>query len=128
MTEPFIEILEGGPDSEIFIEVVGGPPASSMGGVGATSQIIELIREGEQGPPGEQGDSGPQGGGGFVHSQGVASTVWDIFHSLGYDPAGIRVIAVGGDEWYPTNVIYLTPGEVTRLTFADSIVGTAWVS
>jgi hypothetical protein len=90
---------------------------------------------GPQGPPGPEGPQGPpgppgtgEGGGGYRHDQAAPSTVWDMQHNLGYDPAGVYVRAVNGDVWLPLNLTYPTPGQVARITFNDSIAGTAWLS
>lgn len=64
----------------------------------------------------------------YRHMQEIPSTVWDIDHRLGFDPAGIRVVAVDGAVWFPMNVSYPQIGQVARLTFPDSIAGYAWVS
>lgn len=78
---------------------------------------------GPQGPPGTG-----EGGGGYKHLQQAAATVWDIEHDLGYDPAGAHVVATNGDVWLPTSLTFPTPGQIARLTFPQSIAGTAWVS
>lgn len=88
--------------------------------------------QGPQGPTGPQGPVGPpgsgEGGSGFKHLQQEASTVWDIEHSLGYDPAGVFVRALNGDVWLPITLTYPTSGQIARLTFPTTIAGTAWVS
>jgi hypothetical protein len=78
---------------------------------------------GPQGPPGTG-----EGGGGYEHAQQTPSTVWDVQHDLGFDPAGAHVVAVNGDVWLAVNLTYPTPGQVARLTFPQSIAGTAWLS
>lgn len=91
----------------------------------ATWELVGTIR-GPQGPPGPPGAG--EGGGGIVHVQTVESTVWDIEHNLGYDPAGVHVRATNGDVWLPVHLTYPTPGVIARITFPQSIAGTAWLS
>jgi hypothetical protein len=84
---------------------------------------------GPAGPPGPPGPPGNgEGGGGYTHTQQDASTVWDIQHNLGYNPAGVRVVDTSGDVWLPVDLTYPTPGQVARLTFPQTIAGTAWLS
>lgn len=64
----------------------------------------------------------------YLHEQEIPSTVWDINHGLGFDPAGIRVEAVNGEQWLPVNVSYPQTGQVLRVEFEDSIAGKAWTS
>lgn len=77
------------------------------------------------GPAGPAG-SGEGGAGGYTHTQTTPSTVWDIEHSLGYRPGGIRVEAAGGDTYWP-QVTYLSETTV-RLNLPESINGTAHLS
>lgn len=86
---------------------------------------VEILVPGERGPAGPPGDGAP---GGYLHTQVVPSTVWDVDHQLGFDPAAIRVVGVDGDEWWPASVTYITEGQVVRLTFNTSVAGTARVS
>lgn len=97
---------------------------------GFGTDVDVLLLPGPQGPAGQQGPEGPayDGGGAYTHVQEAPSTVWDIDHALGFNPAGIRVIDVAGDTWFPLNVSHPTPGQVTRLMFPESIAGTADVS
>jgi hypothetical protein len=86
---------------------------------------VEVLVPGERGPRGHPGEGAP---GAYEHTQEVPSTVWNVQHDLGFDPAAVRVVAVSGDEWWPTSVTYVTPGQVLRLAFITSIAGTARVS
>lgn len=83
---------------------------------------IEIIASAEQGPPGPPGADGPVGppgasGGGYVHSQASAETLWIINHNLGVRPA-VSVSDTGGNELdaqvlhtslYQCHVIFNTP-------------------
>lgn len=66
--------------------------------------------------------------GAYLHEQLGSSTVWDIDHRLGYDPAAIRVLDQDGDTWMITDPQYLTPGQMLRIVFPVSITGTARLS
>lgn len=106
-------------------------PAETQVDVSTPATDVDvLLLPGPQGPQGQQGPEGPayDGGGAYTHTQEAPSTVWDIDHGLGFNPAGIRVIDVAGDTWFPLNVTHPTPGQVTRLTFLESVAGTADVS
>lgn len=106
------------------------PPQTSVDLDGPETGVDVLLLPGPQGPAGQQGPEGPayDGGGAYTHVQEAPSTVWDINHGLGFNPAGIRVIDVAGDHWWPLNVTHPQSGQVTRLTFPESIAGTADVS
>lgn len=94
---------------------------------------VGTIPQGPQGPPGPQGPAGPQGPvgpmptPGFKFTQPELSTVWDIVHDLGFDPAGILVVDPTGDLWEPI-AIYIETGVRVRLTFGSSVRGTAYLS
>ena len=83
--------------------------------------------EGPQGPPGPPGADGTSPRPGFQFTQGELSTVWDIVHDLGFDPAGILVVDPDGNLWEPI-AIYIEPGVRVRLTFGSSVRGTAYLS
>lgn len=78
-------------------------------------------------------DEAPSGGGGgvagtaYTHTQSTASTVWDVVHNLGFDPAGIYVEDSQSNIWHP-DATYLVSGTTLRLTFAESITGVAQLS
>ena len=97
---------------------VGSIPAGPQGPIGP---------QGPPGPEGPQGPLGPMPSPGFKFTQGEVSTVWDIVHDLGFDPAGILVIDPNGDLWEPI-AIYIEPGYRVRLTFGSSVRGVVYLS
>ena len=109
-------------------EVVSPKTSVELGS--PATDVDVLLLPGPQGPQGGVGPEGPayDGGGAYTHVQVAPSTVWDVDHGLGFNPAGIRIIDVAGDLWYPLNVTHPQQGQVTRLTFPESIAGTADVS
>lgn len=62
---------------------------------------------------------------GYTHTQAIASSVWDIVHDLGWDPAGVQVFDDTGAEIDGGVVTYLVPGSVLRIAFDISFAGTA---
>ena len=105
-------------------------PATQAGATTVATDVDVLLLPGPQGPPGQPGPEGPayDGGGAYTHTQESPSTVWDVDHGLGFSPAGIRIRDVAGDYWYPLDVTHPTPGQITRLTFPESVAGTADLS
>lgn len=73
-------------------------------------------------------DSGFVGSPSYTHVQDTPSTVWDIPHHMGYDPAAFLVVSVAGERWYPQLIEYIEPGHTARLNFAEAIAGTARLS
>jgi hypothetical protein len=70
----------------------------------------------------------PSGPGSYHHVQSSPSTVWDIPHHLGINPAGVQVINQDGEYEEPSQITYPSSGQVMRLWFEVSISGTADVS
>lgn len=103
----------------------------TVAGVDALGTDVDvLLLPGPPGPAGQPGPEGPayDGGGAYQHVQEVPSTVWDADHGLGFNPAGVRVVAVNGDVWHPHQISHPQPGQITRLTFLESVAGTADLS
>lgn len=105
-------------------------PTTSAGVATPPTGVDVLLVPGPQGPQGVVGPQGPafDAGGAYTHLQEVPSTVWDADHGLGFIPAGIRVRDVNGDTWFPIDITHPQPGQITRLTFPESVAGTAWLS
>lgn len=70
---------------------------------------------------------GPSAPRGYTHQQTLPSTVWDITHNLGFDPAGFVVQGSNGIDYWP-GVTYLVPGVAVRLSLPDTTSGTAYLS
>jgi hypothetical protein len=66
--------------------------------------------------------------GAYLHTQAAPSTVWNIDHHRGYDPAGITVIDNTGYHIEGFVVTYPDPGQAVRLTFDLPFAGTARLS
>lgn len=107
------------PDGQESFFVLSGPTQGPPGPQGL---------KGDKGDQGEVGPQGPAANNAYLHTQSVPSTVWDVDHQLGFDPAAIRVYIVNGDEVWPATVTYVSPGQIVRLTFDYSVAGTARVS
>lgn len=71
---------------------------------------------------------GGGGSGSYRHVQTLAATVWDVTHSLGYDPAGIRLIDHLGIERDEFAVQYMSAGSTLRLTHDLPLRGFAVLS
>lgn len=71
------------------------------------------------------GQPGPVGGG-YTHTQTVASTTWTVVHNLGFKPAGFFVRSTDGTVHVPEVAANTT--SATVLSFTDPITGTADVS
>lgn len=63
-----------------------------------------------------------------AYEQNVPSTVWQIDHGLGFDPAGVLVVDADGFQLDGFGVQYLIPGQALRLSFDISVAGVAYLS
>jgi hypothetical protein len=77
---------------------------------------------------GAEGPQQAQLGFAYKHTQEAPATVWDVHHDLGYDPAAFLVVDLAGDRWWPRRIEFIEPGQTVRLTFTQSIAGTAHTS
>jgi hypothetical protein len=64
----------------------------------------------------------------FTHVQDIPSTVWQITHGLGYDPAGIAVVTADGYLADGFGIQYMTAGKSLRLSFDIALSGVAYCS
>ena len=145
MTEPVVIDIDPAPGVEVYAfgpilhDIINLPPEGPPA-VGAT-KLDELsdVAGTEAGSPGQvltKGGDGiwvPQVGGGgggagqgYFFVQDSPSTVWLIGHGLGFQPAAISVRDTDGNIYFP-NVEYVDLFTV-RLTFGDSVRGTAYLS
>lgn len=88
-------------------------------------QATLAVGQGPAGPKGDQGDPGSGGDLNYTHSQGAASAVWTINHSLGKYPS-VTVIDSAGDEVEGT-VTYPSTSQVV-VTFTAAFSGTAYLN
>lgn len=100
--------------------IVVTPPARPNINVAVPAVVNIEVDPHDQGPPGIPGPPGPPGpaapGAFYVHTQGVAATVWTIDHNLGYQPA-ITLFDNSGEEF---------EGDITNPTVNQSVVTLAY--
>lgn len=101
-------------------------PPQDIAGVDDMTEIIKV--QGPQGPQGPAGPSGEQGlsGGSFTWAQSTPSATWIIAHSLGYRPAGVRVIDSAGND--VEGAVSYPDANTVVITFGGPFSGTAYLS
>lgn len=72
------------------------------------------------------GNNSINGGKSYNHIQAIPSTVWNIIHGLGYNPAGIIVLDSSGRQIIGPDVNYININSLD-LTFANSFGGEAYI-
>lgn len=91
--------------------------------------VVEVYTSvGAPGPAGPQGPAGPPGpsaDASYVHQQGVAASVWEIAHGLGWYP---NVTVVDSAGTVVEGEIDYASGNAVVLTFSAAFSGRAYLS
>lgn len=87
-------------------------------------QIIEVGITGSQGPKGDKGDSADASFR-YVHTQGLASTSWDVVHNLNGFP-NVSVVDSAGTS-IEGEIVYVSANEIMIL-FTAPFGGKAYLS
>jgi len=90
--------------------------------------VLVLHRDPETGVYGlEAFEQQAEQGVGFKHVQFVATTLWQIPHEMGFDPAGVIVVDNTGTPTEYDEITYPLPGLI-ELRFGVPVAGTARLS
>ena len=79
---------------------------------------VEVSESGLQGPPGTSGEGATR----YVHTQASPSTLWTVNHNLGYTPASVRVLSVGGLEMI-AEVVEVSVNQL-QVSLEEALTGT----
>lgn len=106
-------------------EIIRAPLIPIEGSFTPSLEWIAPAGGGMTGPPGPPGPSGSSGGS-YVHDQMTALMTWVITHTLGYQPAGVRVVDSAGTE--VEGIVSYPADNQVRIDFAVPFAGKAYLS
>ena len=93
--------------------------------VEVASSATTVVVSTDRGPQGATGAPGVNGPASFVHSQGVAASVWTVTHNLGWRPNA--TVLDSTNRTVEGDIVY-TSANVLTLTFSSAFAGTAYLS